>query len=78
MPTPKPNQLRTVLARNVRQARRGREWSQEQLAERAGLSAVYVSQIESALKACSIDVIEALSIAFGVPATELLQVTETA
>lgn len=73
MPTPKPTQLRSVLARNVRQARREREWSQEQLAERAGLSSVYVSQIESGLKACSIDVIEALSLAFGLSAMELLR-----
>ena len=73
MPTPKPTQLRSVLARNVRQARHERGWSQEQLAERAGLSSVYVSQIESGLKACSIDVIEALAIAFAVAPWELLR-----
>lgn len=73
MASSKPTQLRSVLARNVRQARREREWSQEQLAERAGLSSVYVSQIESALKACSIDVIEALALAFELPPMELLR-----
>jgi transcriptional regulator with XRE-family HTH domain len=62
-----------ILARNVRQARKDRGWSQEQLAERASLSSVYVSQIESSLKAASIDVIEQLSIAFETAAEDLLR-----
>lgn len=73
MSTPKPNNLRLLLACNVRQARRDRGWSQEQLAERASLSSVYVSQIESSLKAASIDVIESLAQAFEAPALELLR-----
>lgn len=73
MPAPKPSQLRSVLAKNVRQVRRDRGWSQEQLAERAGLSSVYVSQIESGLKACSIDVIEALALAFALEPSHLLK-----
>lgn len=72
MSTPKPHNLRRTLARNVRQARKDRDWSQEQLAERAGLSSVYISQIESSLKACSIDVIESLALAFDFPAARLL------
>ena len=73
MSTPKPNNLRLILARNVRHGRRDRGWSQEQLAERAGLSSVYISQIESSLKAASIDVIESLAQAFASPAPELLR-----
>ena len=73
MSTPKPNNLRLLLARNVRQARKDRGWSQEQLAERASLSSVYVSQIESSLKAASIDVIESLAQAFETSAPDLLR-----
>lgn len=69
----KATNLRLILARNVRQARKDRGWSQEQLAERASLSSVYVSQIESSLKAASIDVIEQLSIAFETAAEDLLR-----
>lgn len=73
MSTPKPNNLRLLLARNVRQARKDRGWSQEQLAERASLSSVYISQIESSLKAASIDVIELLAQAFDTPPPDLLR-----
>jgi len=73
MSTPKPNNLRLLLARNVRQARKDRGWSQEQLAERASLSSVYISQIESSLKAASIDVIELLAQALDTPAPDLLR-----
>lgn len=73
MSTPKPNNLRLLLARNVRQARKDRGWSQEQLAERASLSSVYISQIESSLKAASIDVIELLAQAFETSAPDLLR-----
>lgn len=73
MSTPKPNNLRLLLARNVRQARKDRGWSQEQLAERASLSSVYISQIESSLKAASIDVIELLAQAFDTAAPDLLR-----
>lgn len=73
MATPKPNNLRLTLARNIRQARRDRGWSQELLAERASLSAVYISQIESSRKAASVDVIELLALGFETPAEQLLR-----
>lgn len=73
MATPKPNTLRLTLARNIRQARKHRGWSQEQLAERASLSSVYISQIESSRKAASVDVIELLALGFETPAEQLLR-----
>jgi len=64
--------LRSVLAENVRRARDVRGWSQEHLAERAGLTQVYISQIETSKTAASVDTIEKLAAGFDVDARELL------
>lgn len=40
------NQTRKQLAGNIRMLRRGKKWSQEELAFTAGLDRTYVSQIE--------------------------------
>jgi transcriptional regulator with XRE-family HTH domain len=64
--------LRTVFAANVRHARGERGWSQEKLGEAAHLSQVYISQVENAGRALSIDSIEKIAVAFGVTAAELL------
>lgn len=64
--------LRSVLAENVRRARDARGWSQEHLAERAGLTQVYISQIETSKTAASVDTIEKLAAGFDVDARELL------
>lgn len=61
--TPK---LRTTLAQCVRRERNERGWSQEQLAIQAGTTQSYISQIESASRAVSIDVVEDLARAFGI------------
>jgi transcriptional regulator with XRE-family HTH domain len=53
--------LRSVLAANVRTARDELGWSQERLGESAGLSQVYISQIEGAKTAASVDTIEKLA-----------------
>lgn len=58
--------LRVVMANNVRRLRTARLWSQEHLAERAGLSQVYVSQIETAKTAASVNTIEKLAAALGI------------
>ncbi len=64
--------LRSVLAENVRRARDARGWSQEHLAERAGLTQVYISQIETSKTAASVDTIEKLAAGFEMDARELL------
>ncbi|WP_295680815.1 helix-turn-helix transcriptional regulator [uncultured Nevskia sp.] len=64
--------LRSVLAENVRRARDERGWSQEFLAERAGLTQVYISQIETSKTAASVDTIEKLAAGFDVNAGDLL------
>lgn len=54
------------MANNVRRLRLGREWSQEYLAEQAGLSQVYISQIETAKTAASVNTIEKVAAALEV------------
>ncbi len=64
--------LRLALARNVRRFREDLGWSQERLGEAAGLSQVYISQIEGGKTAASIDTLEKLSIGLGRTPGELL------
>lgn len=73
MAKPRKLGLRRVLAANVRRERLAREMSQEELASAAGLSQTYVSLVESATPATSIDSIEKLAIALGIEASELLR-----
>lgn len=68
----KQRRLRVILGRRVREERKNCNWSQEKLAEMAGLSQVYISELESGKRAVSIDVIESLSAAFKIEAAELL------
>lgn len=73
MGNPHKQTLREVLATNVRNERLGREWSQETLADKADLSQRQVSQIESAIPATSVDVIEKIAHAFSMDASDLLR-----
>jgi len=72
MATIRRPKLRQLLASNIRKERNSREWTQEKLAERANLSQTYVSQMESAQRAVSIDAIEKVAGAFGIKANHLL------
>lgn len=73
MPARAPSKaLRSVLAENVKRSRDTRGWSQEYLAERAGLTQVYISQIETAKTAASVDTIEKLARGFEVDPDFLL------
>lgn len=65
--------LRGILGRNVRAAREGLGISQEELGERAGLSQVYVSQVETAKTAASVDTIEKLAIGLRVAPNDLIR-----
>lgn len=72
MTTRERKRLRRILAANLRRERQMRKWSQETLAERAALSQVYISKLETAKAAASLDTIEALARAFGREPSELL------
>ncbi len=66
--------LRSILARNLRSLRAERQMSQEALASRASIDRTYVSSLERERYAVSIDTLEKLADALGVPAAKLLQV----
>ncbi|HEY1076499.1 MAG TPA: helix-turn-helix transcriptional regulator [Fontimonas sp.] len=72
MPRHRRPQLRNVLAANVRRERLKRDWSQEALGGKAGVTQTYISQLESAHYAASVDVVEALAKAFGLDPIALL------
>lgn len=69
-----PATPRLVFARNVRQARRLKDLSQEALALQAGLSRTYVSEVERGTRNISIDNMGLLADALGVPLRDLLDI----
>jgi transcriptional regulator with XRE-family HTH domain len=64
--------LKETVATNVRRLRTARGWSQEDLADRAGLSARYVGQIERAQASMSVTVLGRIADALKVDAAELV------
>jgi transcriptional regulator with XRE-family HTH domain len=60
------------LAAKVRERRRARGWSQEQLADEAGLHRTYISQVERATKNPTIEAVEKIANALGASMGELL------
>lgn len=72
MPTSRRRSTRLILAKNLRVERTNRGWSQEELADRAGISQTYTSQVESGQRSVSIDILEGLARALGLQAHELL------
>lgn len=69
-----PSSARNRLALNLRRSREGIGWSQEALADRAGLHRTYVGSVERGERNISIDNIERLAHALGVSAASLLEV----
>ena len=63
--------LRAVGAR-VREARQHRDWSQEHLAEEAGVDRSYMSGIERGVRNISLLKLHAIAKTLGVPARSLL------
>ena len=71
-PKRNPIRIRQLLAQKMRFLRFTRGWSQELLAERAGLHRTHISQIERGQVNLSIDNLEKLAHAFDLPIPELL------
>lgn len=65
--------LRDTLAGNLREYRRRRGFSQEELAHRAEIDRTYVSALERSVYAATVDVIEKLAEALSVKPEELLK-----
>ena len=61
----------------VRQQREARGWSQEGLAEHAGLNRSYIGEVERGAVTASLVTVAKLARAFGVPASQLVNRGET-
>ncbi|MDI6025949.1 helix-turn-helix transcriptional regulator [Corticibacterium sp. UT-5YL-CI-8] len=68
--------LKEVMAINMRRLRHDKELTQEQVAERAGLSARYVGSIERGKVSASVSILGKLAEAFGVDPCELIRVSK--
>ncbi len=64
--------VRAILARNIRAARQLQSLSQEELADRAGIDRTYVSGIERQLRNPTITVVARFAKALGVTTADLL------
>lgn len=64
--------VRQRLAANVKRLRKARGWSQEALADAAGLDRTYVSGIERVVKNPTVTVVERIALALGSGMGELL------
>ncbi len=62
-----------IFGQTIRQARHDRRWTQEELAERAGLTATYVGQIERGDKIPSLTVILKLARGFAIAPSRFLE-----
>lgn len=65
--------LKKAMAINVRRERHARNLSQEDLADRAGLSARYLGSIERATVSASVTVLGKLALAFRVDPCDLIR-----
>ncbi len=64
------------FGRAVRRLRVGREWSQERLAEEAGLHRTYIGDVERGLRNISLVNIDRLASALGVDMATLMAATQ--
>ena len=64
--------IRKVIGRNVRDIRQDRIWSQEELADRAGVHRTYISQVERGVTNPTATVIAKIADALGVEPAELM------
>ena len=68
-----PHRYRLIFAQNMRQIRRLKELSQEELAFSANISKTYVCEIERGSRAISIDVMGQIADALEMPLEEMLK-----
>lgn len=64
---------RELLAKNVRELRQEKEWSQDELAARSGLHRTYVGTVERAEQSITVDSMEKLATALNVKVARLLE-----
>ena len=67
--------IEAVISENIKTLRKRLGWSQEMLAERTGVSAPYITQIEVGKRTPSLDIVEKLAAALGVEYKTLFEAT---
>ncbi len=60
------SEIAEILGKNIRSLRKRLGWTQEKLAEKAGISVPFMTQIELARKTASLEVIESIAKALNV------------
>jgi len=70
----KVESAREILSRNIRALRAARGWSQEALALEAGLHRTFVAHVERGARNISLNNIERIALALGVPVSRLFEV----
>jgi len=73
LPTPIYSSARAMLSANLIQLRHDKGWSQEALAFECGLHRTFVAHVERRVRNPSLDNIERMAKALGVPVHRLLQ-----
>jgi len=68
---PEAGSLRKLLGQRIRQLRKARGWTQQEVAERAGLDYKYVGAIERGERNITLDNVEKIAIGFGLEAHQL-------
>ena len=68
--------LKEIMARNLRRTRHDKKLTQEELADRAGLSMRYVGSIERGDVSASVTVLGRIAEALGVEPAELLKISD--
>ena len=64
---------RELVAKNIRELRQERSWSQDELAARAGLHRTYIGTIERTEQSITVDSMEKLAAALNVKVSRLLE-----
>ena len=67
------SEINAVLGKNIRELRQKCGWTQETLAEKASISVPFMTQIELARKSASLEVVENIAKALGVPYERLFK-----
>ena len=71
-----PMDIRARVGKSVQRLRQAKGWSQEELADQAGMHRTYVSGIERGIRNATVTVLERLAIALDVRIGDLTDATE--
>ena len=71
------SEIAEILGTNIRSLRKKAGWTQEKLAEKAGISVPFMTQIELARKTASLEVVESIAKALNVSYERLFKSEKT-